>query len=307
MAFEVPDSYGRFSINVERRFRKLLDHRGVLTTITPHVFSAWWNNFRDERERYLGAHLLDSLVLRTDNMMASTNRHIVEMVIMRALRRCQVQIAADFDALVSILRSPRRGQALAPIRFVPVSLPGKVAKSGDTVLRNFKRTTGVSDRYFMRAEGLATQRAPISAFIFIDDCLGTGMQFGDFIQAYSIGKLAERVPCIYIPSVAHPKGIDALARSHPRIHVSPAEILTDRCGFFCGQRDNPHVWRRDGVNAVDDVREFYKRLLESRGVVPALSDRFGLDMTLGFHDATPNNTLKAMFANQNGWAPLLQR
>lgn len=307
MAFMVPAEYCRFSINVEKKFKKLLDHK-VLTTITSHGFAAWWHNFHDDHERYLGAHLLDALVLRTDAMMASTSRHILEMVLMRAMRRCGIVIANDFDEFVKLLRTtPQNRQPLAPLRIVPVSLPGRVAKSGDTVLRLFKRATGISDRYLIPPEAIKTLSNSVKCFIFLDDCLGTGKQFCDFIEAYSIQTVAANTACIYIPSLAHPAGLAKVAQVWPDIHVWPAEVLTDHCGFFCGQPTNASVWRRDGTNTVDDVRKFYTELLESRGIVPAMSGRFGLDMTLGFHDATPNNTLKAMFANQSGWSPLLQR
>ena len=67
MAFKIPTGYERFANEVFARFRNLLD-KNVFSGITKLTLREWESNFATDEERYLAAHLLDALILKTDPM-----------------------------------------------------------------------------------------------------------------------------------------------------------------------------------------------------------------------------------------------
>ncbi|HJV74706.1 MAG TPA: hypothetical protein VJ654_10825 [Noviherbaspirillum sp.] len=126
MEFHIPDGFARFASQVERRFAVLLQKR-VLTGIDVLQLRKWLNNFESDEERYLAAHLLDSLVLRTDKMLASSSEHVLQMLLPNALISCNRFKVDDLAEFISRMTS---GKTETGIRFVAVDgtfekTPGK--------------------------------------------------------------------------------------------------------------------------------------------------------------------------------------
>ncbi len=304
MAFKIPSGYERFANEVFARFRNLLD-KNVFTGIAKLTLREWQSNFATDDEHYLAAHLLDALILRTDPMVDSASQHVVEMVLPKILVKQGLYVSPDIDAFVKSLGDGDIGLGL---RFVAVDgneLAPTPGKSGAQLIRHFSRAADINKNLLLRPENMEQLQDDVRVLVFLDDCVGTGTQFGKFSTAYKLEDLAKRHCLIYIPFVAHPKGLTKLNNKYPFLHVTPVEVLGPLSNFFAECPLNPGVWARDRSNSVVDIKAFYSELMARKGVSPEPS--FGLNLSLGFSFSTPNNTLKAYFSNQGMWKRLLVR
>jgi hypothetical protein len=308
--FFVPDEFSRFSSQVFRRFEILL-RKGVISGIELLHERQWLKNFETDEERYLAAHLLDALVFRSEAMLESSCRHVLQMILPNELERLKIHRAGDLDGF---LKSVRDGKPQPGLRFTAVdgklkSKTGQVrktvAKSGPSLLRMFKRATSIPDGLLIHADDICRQGREVEAVVILDDCLGTGQQFEDFARAYELAQQAQRRAVIYIPFVAHKTGLGQLQTTLPEIHVSPIEVLGAASDFFAID-DKSGNWRRDGCNTAHDVREFYKQVLRRRGA-NSTESQYCLNLSLGFQLSTPNNTLKAYYCTDGEWNRLLVR
>jgi hypothetical protein len=304
MAFKIPTGYERFASEVFARFRNLLD-KNVFTGITKLTLREWESNFATDEERYLAAHLLDALILRTDPMVASTSQHVVEMVLPTILVELRHYMSQSIDEFVQSLSN---GDTDLGLRFVAVDgnlLAAAPGKSGALLIRHFSRATNISKNLLLRPENMAQLQGDVKVLVFLDDCVGTGKQFGKFSTVYKLSELSERHTLIYIPFVAHPTGLEDLNKKYPFLHVTPVEVLGPQSDFFAERPSSPGIWNRDSTNTVADIKAFYSALMTRKGVTR--EPRFGLNLSLGFSFSTPNNTLKAYFSDQGSWKRLLVR
>lgn len=301
--FYIPNSFARFASQVERRFSVLLQKR-VLTGIDMLQLRKWLGNFESDEERYLAAHLLDSLVFRTEKMLASSSNHVLQMLLPNILMRCGQLRSPDLQDFLTTMTC---GKTETGIRFVAVD--GTFAtrpKSGGELIRLFSRATDVRNDLLVRPENICELGPAVKVLVFLDDCLGTGTQFKRFSDFY---KLHEQVPnrmLIYIPFVAHRRGIHNLREACPALQVYPVEILGPNADFYYEDPKNPGIWNRDKFNSVEAVRKFYGKTLVSCSVSPK-ENKFCLNLSLCFSISTPNNTLKAFFSQEGSWERLFVR
>mgnify|MGYP001185888906 FL=1 len=304
MAFKIPTGYERFANEVFARFRNLLD-KNVFSGITKLTLREWESNFATDEERYLAAHLLDALIFRTDPMVASTSQHVVEMVLPKILIEQRLYASSTIDAFVEALGN---GDTALGLRFVAVdgnllaSVPGK---SGALLIRHFSRAANIHKNLLWRPENMVQLQDDVRVLVFLDDCVGTGRQFGKFSRVYKLAELSERYTLIYIPFVAHHTGLNDLNQKYPFLHITPVEVLGPQSDFFAECPSSPGIWVRDRSNTVAEIKAFYSALMRRRGVTR--STNFGLNLSLGFSFSTPNNTLKAYFSDQGTWKRLLVR
>lgn len=301
--FHIPRDFARFANQVERRFSVLLQKR-VLTGIEILQLRNWRNNFESDEERYLAAHLLDSLVFRTEKMLASSSNHVLQMMLPNILMRCGRLHSPD---LHDFLNKMTQGTAETGMRFVPVDgLFATKPKSGGELVRLFERATGVRDNLLVRPENIHKLGAAVKTLVFLDDCLGTGTQFKKFSDFYKLPQYAPARTLIYIPFVAHREGIEKLRQTCQSVLVCPVEVLGPNADFFYEDPDRAGIWNRDKYNTVEAVRKFYGETLEKRQV-SLKEGAFCLNLSLGFNISTPNNTLKAFFSQEGSWERLLVR
>ena len=279
--------------------------KNVFTGIAKLTLREWQGNFATDEEHYLAAHLLDALIFRTDPMVDSTSQHVVEMVLPKILAENGLYVSSDIDAFVKSLADGDVGLGL---RFVAVDgnqLAPTPGKSGAQLIRHFSRAANINRNLLLRPENMELLQDDVRVLVFLDDCVGTGTQFGKFSTAYKLEDLAKQHCLIYIPFVAHLKGLKKLNHKYPFLHVTPVEVLGPQSNFFAESLLNSGVWARDSSNSVADVKAFYSELMARKGVTPEPS--FSLNLSLGFSFSTPNNTLKAYFSNQGMWKRLLVR
>lgn len=302
MAFAVPAGYEGLSRQVFLKFRNLVVNN-VIDVVTPTQFDAWRRNFGSDEEQYLAAQLLSAAVIRTRRMNQSAYRQIIETILPALLRECGMWHFDYVDAMET--EFSRRVPSLS-VRFMPVDgnqLDARPGNSADTILREFGIHARVGDGYFVRSDDATAWRNPPALLIFLDDLLGTGTQFRNFVRLYGVANLSATTRCVYIPLLATQSGIRAVTNAFPSISVRPVETLLEHSGFFSSAQ--PGIWARDNVNIVDDARRFYRDLMRARGV--SAEGQYSLELTVLLPDRPPNNTLKVYWSDGGQWIPLLRR
>ncbi|KQV96641.1 hypothetical protein [Pelomonas sp. Root1237] len=302
MTFHVAEKHAGLFEQVERRFRLLLS-RNVVTGITETQFDKWLSNLVTDEEQYLGARLLENLTFRSEPMVGSAIGHILECILPSELRRSGAAVRS-VDEFVASLRSPGMGRL---VRFVEVDDPkGRTpGKSGALVMRELHRLGGVDKSLTCLPENIGTLPKAVKCLVFVDDMLGTGTQFKAFCDKYKLEQEAANRTLIYCPLAAFHTGLDHLATECPWMKVCPVEQFGEQHRFFRGDANKPEMWAVDQVNTVADVRQFVEDLCKSHGIRAA--GDYALELLLGFHHATPNNTLPIMYAQTATWNNLLIR
>ncbi len=306
MAFVVPGGHEGLSRQVFTRFRSLVANNAI-DIVTATAFDAWKRNFSSDEEQYLAAQMLSAAVIRTDRMMQSSYRQIIEVIVPGLLRdaslwnfRCVEDMEYKFH--------DRTARTPIAIRFMPVDgqqLDARPGNSGDSVLRKFGINARIEDRYFVRADNQNIWKAPPPLLVLLDDLLGTGSQFNKFARAYKLANLPDTTQCVYVPLMAAVQGIEKIRQDHPRIQVKPVETLHDSSAFFSELVSKSGIWARDGHNTVAETRQFYQSLMSTKGV--GQESRHSLELTVLLPDRTPNNTLRAYWSECDQWKPLLRR
>lgn len=302
MGLVIPEQCITLFDDVERRFRLLLA-KGVVTGITEMQFNKWLMNLNTDEDRYLGARLLENLTFRSEQMVGSAIAHILESILPGELRRLNVAVNSvdDFRESVS------KGDSSHPVRFVEVNdargqQPGK---SGGVIMRELHRLGGISNSLMIFAKDIAQLPDTVKCLVFVDDMLGTGKQFEGFSDANSLRKQTEKRGLIYCPLAAYAKGLSHLEEKCPWLVVRPVEEFDEQHRFFRAKSEGSEIWAIDEVNKVQDVRSHMQELCDRGGF--RSSAKFSLELLIGFHHATPNNTLPIMYASTATWHNLLIR
>jgi len=298
MAFHVPVAHEGLFGWVERQFRLLLA-KHVVTGISELQFDKWVSNFYTEEDRYLAARLLENLTFRSQDMVGSALAHILQCIVPSELRRMGQRVSS----LEQFIEDVASGSAKRLLRFVEVAGHGPPGKSGAVLMRELHRVGHVHNAMLCRADGIKDLPASVECLVFVDDMLGTGTQFMSFARESGLAEHAKTRRLISCPLAAFEDGLQALADACPWLLVCPVETFGPRHRFFRGEIQRSEVWAIDGQNLAADVREYMTRLCNRAGIT--VQD-YCLELVIGFHNATPNNTLPVMYWNKS-WHHLLVR
>lgn len=303
MTFYVPAMHVDLYSEVESRFRLLLT-KNVVTGITEMQFDKWLSNFVTDEDQYLAARLLENLTFRSEAMVGSAISHILQCILPCELRRLGLSLSSVDDFVNSI----SRGDASYPVRFIEINDPKGLqpGKSGSVIMRELHRLGGVSNRLMCLPQNLASLPPSVQCLVFIDDMLGTGTQFASFAATYKLQELAAYRKLLYCPLAAYKAGLQTLAGKCPWLKIVPVEVFDEQHCFFRGEKIRKNIWAIDHQNEIADVRQHMKSLCDRAGISPK-AGAYMLDLLIGFHHATPNNTLQIMYADSPTWHNLLTR
>lgn len=303
MSFEIPPGKERFFIDVRQKI-DLLIGLGVLSGIKKYELQSWLNNFECDRGSYLAAHLLDTFIYRAPDMLKSMRRHMIEMQLATALQRSQYTPPMCMVDFISELRT---GNKKIPIRFVAIdgdfeTTPGK---SGAVLVRDFRQDGLINKSIIIRPQDVSNLPRHVKWLVMLDDFVGTGSQADKFFKFYDVALWAKKYNIILLSFMAHEDGIKKITEDHPYVLFDCAEVLASSHSFFSPSLTSG-LWSRDGYNRVEDVRDFYRNVLELKGVNYQPTE-FDLELTISFSRTIPNNTLKAYWTSQGSWIPLINR
>lgn len=302
MAFNVPEKYVGLFGDVEQRFRLLLS-KNIVTGISEMQFDKWLSNLISEEDQYLAARLLENLTFRSEQMVGSAIDHILQCILPCELRRMGISLPSVDDFIESLSCGDRN----LPIRFVEMDDPKgrRPGKSGAVLMRELHRLGGVHNSLTCLSSAVDTQPPAIKCLVFIDDMLGTGTQMESFAKAHTLASVSSKHRLVYCPLAAFEDGLDHLAQKCPWLQVCPVEVFGQEHQFFRGKADEPEIWAIDNTNTVADVRAHMEAICRRGGIGGPAS--YALELLIGFHHATPNNTLPIMHASSRGWHNLLIR
>lgn len=267
----------------------------------------WLNNFKTESERYFAACILDAMIYRSPAQTAALMEQLFDRAIPDAVG-VNSPIAApprDWHRLVS----ERPCSTDPSIRLVPVIAPNEPpTKSGLQIARLYRRNLNINDRWMTWPWHLHTAvTSGTQVLIFIDDFLGTGSQFLEFMAQFNLDPVLSTACCIYAPLVAHSTGIANVRNAHPHLTIACAELIDSSCGVF----SNDSICFRDQANTIAQARAFYDWLLCDRAISisPEHATGFGqLGLVYAFAHATPDNSLPLLWWSQSSkWTPLFER
>lgn len=284
------------------RCRELISY-GVWSGIQQSRLKSWIANFRTLEERYFAALVLDLLVYRSDDQTLSLLRQLLSRVIPDHAR-----ISGLSAAVRMTYQSVRTDKVDPKVRIVPVIPPGSSpTKSGPVIARHLKRTLRISERWVIYPEQVEAVLPSLDAVIFIDDFLGTGDQFSDFLLDTQLAPHINSSCFIYGCLAAHRYGIQSLQKMFPKLHIAAVERLDDSHALFHSDSGT----FPDGENSAEKAKEFYYSLLSDRGINISGPDRRGyghLELAYAFQHSVPDNSLPILWWDGGElWRPLFDR
>ncbi|QBZ82176.1 hypothetical protein GHNINEIG_00200 [Hydrogenovibrio crunogenus] len=305
MTFHIPDEGHHFFDQTVGKVNTLISKK-VWAEIEMLSFSAWLRNFKTDEEKYFAAHLLDALIFRSNKMIHSSYFDIFNQRIPKALRDSGLQ------NLIRDYSNNLRRNIEFPLKFVTVekSSPGA---SGDLFIRSFRRHLRIKQHHVISLDTAVQQADTIDVLVFIDDITGTGRQFSKCLNKVyansdrSLYEIFRHKLIIYCPLIGHTKAINKIDANFPSVQTLPVEILSDEHGFFYSTNGK----FRDGVNSIDDAKNFYKDIFYRRGLNPGYT--FGYKkqaLTCFFSNfSSPNNSLPIFYHDEDldKWNPLFGR
>ena len=212
-------------------------------------------------------------------------------------------LGSDSDfALVQALR----GATDPGIRLVPViKAKDPPTKSGPLVLRKIQKRLELFDRWTIWPwdVSLAIQTQNVKAIIFVDDFLGSGDQFTQFLQSQNLPTAHPGIEWIYAPVIASREGMGLLRSVQPTIKVVTAEVLEDTHKFFCAKN-----WEllTSGAIAENDAKAFYLELLKRKGLdFPSFEFGYSdMELCIGLEHSSPDNSLPILWHKGETWTSL---
>lgn len=265
---------------------------------------SWIKNFKSPEAQYLCAHLLDSLIYRSERMTTSLCKHAVHSILPNSLNA----YPEDLSKWILKMGSP----AFSGFCFVAVEGikrgERQSAKSGQTVLRMYDRAGVAHKNHFIDASYLLDKLNSnnYKHIVFVDDFCGTGTQFSTFYNHFGLSNIPQNINQYYIPFACHEEAISQkLKLETPQVKVSPVELLDEDNRFFSEKYGS---FRGDKLNSVNTARNFYQAFLNDNNIKIEHPFGFGgLELSYGWSKATPNNTLPIFYTEQSKWTPLLTR
>ena len=304
--FDLPKDGDVFISQILDRCEDLI-YAGIwegLDTIRLHT---WMNNFKTSTERYFAACVLDALIYRSEKQTAAMMRQLFQRCIPDILRLAPPRFTMETDWYQQ-LRLPMHVKD-PHIRIVPViKSTDPPTKSGPLVCRFYRRLLKLNQAFMIWPWQIDFAKTiGVNAFLFVDDFLGTGDQFSEFMTHFSINDKLVNTDAIYAPLVAHEKGINDLRKSYPEILICAVEILSERYNLFA--KDSLWFQDKDNINTPLSAYTFYNNLVIDRNL-PISNHKTGYGnfaIAYGFEHATPDNCLPILWIRTKNWEPLLER
>lgn len=300
--FRLPKDGNIYTEAIFARCRELISY-GIWSGIQQTRLQSWIANFQTPAERYFAALVLDLLVYRSDDQTVSLLRQLLSRVIPDLAR------ISGLSTAVRMSYQAARLNAIDPkVRVVPVIPPGaSPTKSGPVIARHLKRSLRICERWVIYPDQVEAILPSLDAVIFVDDFLGTGDQFSDFLIDTKLAGYVDTSCFIYGCLAAHRHGVDSLQKAFPKLHIAAVESLDDSHALF----HNDSGTFPDGTNSAENAKSFYYSLLSDRGINISGPNRRGyghLELAYAFEHSVPDNSLPILWWDgDKSWRPLFDR
>ncbi|MBQ4812698.1 hypothetical protein J8M20_15165 [Pseudoalteromonas luteoviolacea] len=297
---ELPENWSSFKRIVVEKLKIYCD-----TGLWPFRFedlASWLSNFDDEKDEYLALQLLDSLIVRSNDMAKSCYARLLHS----SLR--QLLLEKGLITQVTLPQWKRKlesGDLKHQLRFASVRTARDDGESGSVIYRLLSSDVDTNKYSLSRSSSLP----PV--IILIDDFVGSGKQFiDDFAPEFDLNKKLEQSTVIYCPLIAYEDGIENLKEKFPDLHLLPGEILKRNASIFYG--DANKQFKNDQVNTVGDVKGHFEKM--KLKFAPKMEMWLGFEsacLPLAFEWGCPNQTPSIFWmsysSERDGWKKLFSR
>lgn len=309
MAFTAPDDYLEFYDEVVRKSYALIE-LNYISGITKKNLNLWLDNFKTKEEKYFSSLLLDSIIYRNKNAIISLTMRIIQTILPNILEKLDIYKFKSIKEWEEKLISDVSYKGLPFIFSTIDTVDGKCGKSGHELIRLLSKNE-IINRNLTLDLNFSKPNQSCKTVIFLDDLLGSGKQFEDFIKL-NLDKLSDIDNIIYCPLVAHETGLKRIKEFSleisKRIYVYPAEKINEKYNFFYQKLNNSKSI--DGINLDRDIIEFHEKLMINNNLVKDVNEIYGfgsLGLLYFFETGIPNNTLPILRNQTKDWNRLIYR
>ena len=272
-----PD-YQLFTNVVFESTKKLI--KNGIWPIDPLVYKSWMKNFVSEAEQFFCACLLDSLLFRTEEQVISSYHSIFNQHLPSLQLKFNNEITLKRD-LLALLRKEQRA-----VKLVTVNAKRSAGKSSHVLANILRKKFGIHQNSIIPPEEVSDfYDEGTMLFIFIDDFLGSGHQFKEQLDN-SVEKKWDKGVVLYLPLIAHQKGIDFILQEYPNVIVQPVELIARDYCFFT-------KYFSDEGNSATMCKKFYEDFMNKKGFSAELYGYGDLGVSVAFEHSCPDNTLLA--------------
>ena len=306
--FSLPPGAHAYIREITERCEDLIN-MDIWSGIQVQRLRGWLSNFKTEQEKYFAACILDNLIYRSEEQTKSLLKQLFQRTLPDLMRLSKSPIDEIDDWEERLKKSPTDCHLNTEIRLVAATRKqDSPSKSAPWIARLIKRFLHVDQRWIINSWEIRKYiRRNIKVFIFIDDFLGTGIQFKRLINKEKLNDVLPEAYFAYLPLTAHVQGIKYLEDHFPSLYISATETLDETHGVF----HEKSACFNDEVNSPQVAKKFYYRLLKKHGIRVAERDRSGfgnLGLAYVFHHAAPNNSLPILWwPHSEKWNPLFDR
>ena len=298
----LPKDGSIYTENIFDRCRDLVRY-DIWAGIELRKLNLWISNFRSPEEQYFAARVLDSLIYRSNRQTIALMKQLFQRIIPDYAHQLRLH-----QSLQNIYYEMQQDSVDPSIRIVPIVPPyDSPTKSGPTIARMLRRELGFKDKWIIYPHEVVANALKVNAFVFVDDFLGTGLQFYSFLKDAKLEHLIPLTCSIYAPLVGHEEGIKLVRALVPELHVNAVETLNKNHALFNSLSGN----FPDGVNTIEAARDFYYKLMTDHKIDLQGPNRRGFgqfELTYAFEHAVPDNSLPILWwAESNDWHPLFNR
>lgn len=298
---KIPVDYQRLDAEIFE-----LIESGIWEQIGRDRYKRWISQFETPDERLLGALIVRHLIFRSEKQKKAVLRQAIERGITTL---SSAQLRSRRSLRVALSEENHMGRE---IFFAPVEWKGMPpGKSGQPLIRELKRSFRLNNECLIYGDEFPSIKASNSKarLFFIDDTLGSGHQFEDCLYHNDLLSRAGLLnSIIYIPLMAHERGLKFVSDRYPAVEVWPGEKLTEENDAFALM----DRWASDGrLDFQRHPREVYSGICRRHAPFEKTADGEsgyeGMTLLLGYDNATPDNSLPLLWDKASTWRPLLIR
>jgi hypothetical protein len=286
--------------------RASLSCRSQLWPFEYNHLKVWLSNFTGpnahDKDELVALYLLDRLVVRTRKSAHAGYSRLFMGEIRRSL--LSLGILSEEDTIDAWKEAIRTRPTSKGINFIPIHSDDGFGESGSTLFRHL---------HGLIRTDLGEIDQP-KAVIYIDDCLGSGDQFIEFVNN---SKPQEKFPdaaIFYCPLIAHNDGLNKIKDQFPSLNIFPVEIVDDEIGPFSQNEYSDIISEYLDISIVDlkaHYIEMFDRYCGASGFRAYWNSYEDLEMPIVFEWGCPNNALGILYMDHSrikrNWKQLFPR
>ena len=297
---ELPENWPSFKRIVIEKLKTYCDTK--LWPFPYEELASWLSNFDDEKDEYIALQLLDSLIVRSNDMAKSCYARLLHSSLRQLLLEKELIPSLSIPQWKVKLKN---GELKDQIRFASVRTARDDGESGSVIYRLLSSEVETNLYSLTRT----TSIPPV--IILIDDFIGSGKQFiDDFAPEFDLNNKLKESTVIYCPLIAYEDGIENLQKRFPSLHLLPGEILKKSASLF--SEDSSKQFKNDQINTVEDIKSHFEKM--KRKFAPKMDMWFGFEsacLPLAFEWGCPNQTPSILWmsysSERENWKKLFSR